>query len=532
MCGRGAVEPYDGRLSALHSVTNMTKQNNKPELFVVDGSNIATEGRSKPSLEQLNEAVDAFKQEYPDVRVTVVVDATFGHRIAKKEVTAFDTAVANNDLVTPPAGAVGRGDAFILAIADKVDAGVFSNDSFQEFHGEYGWLFDHGRLIGGKPVPHVGWVFVDRNPVRGPKSRESIRAAKKADADEPPTAAKDRAKRRVRKKKAAASTAPAEESSDASTEESSDASTDESSSPPAQESEAPSAGSSGKQGGRSSRRSSRRSKQGARSSDGSAAKASGDDDSSGGSTGGGSTTKHVNELMPFLEFVERHAVGQTISGVVESYSSHGAYAKVDDVSVYIPLRLMADPAPTSARKVLKLGDEVELVVAAYAPERRSIDVALPAMASTIEAAAEPAEVVAAATDEEQQSSRRGSRRRSKRRAAEPTSAPAEPTAEETTEESGSDEPAPKKRAARKRAPAKKKAAAKKAPAKKRAARKRAPAKKKAAAKKAPAKKKAAAKKAPAKKKAAAKKAPAKKKAAARKRSSATSGGEPAASSGS
>ena len=41
---------------------------------------------------------------------TVVVDATFGHRISKKEVKVFDEAVANNELVTPPAGAIGRGD--------------------------------------------------------------------------------------------------------------------------------------------------------------------------------------------------------------------------------------------------------------------------------------------------------------------------------------------------------------------------------------------------------------------------------------
>ena len=53
--------------------------------------------------------------------MTVVVDATFGHRIAKKEVKAFDAAVANNELVTPPAGAIGRGDAFVLSIADKAE---------------------------------------------------------------------------------------------------------------------------------------------------------------------------------------------------------------------------------------------------------------------------------------------------------------------------------------------------------------------------------------------------------------------------
>ena len=82
--------------------------------------------------------------------------------------------------ITPPAGVIGRGDAFLLQIADRVDAVVLSNDSFQEFHGQYGWLFDKGRLIGGKPVPHVGWVFMERSPVRGPQSRRSVSEAKKA----------------------------------------------------------------------------------------------------------------------------------------------------------------------------------------------------------------------------------------------------------------------------------------------------------------------------------------------------------------
>src|SRR5207302_8586157 len=158
---------------------------------VVDGSNIATEGRSLPSLAQLDEAVREFMQENPGVTITVVVDATFGHRIDPSEQRAFDEAEANNEVVSPPAGAIGRGDAFLLRIADKVGGTVLSNDSFQEFHGEYGWLFDEGRLIGGKPVPGVGWIFTPRTPVRGPKSRESVKEAKRkkakddaADADE------------------------------------------------------------------------------------------------------------------------------------------------------------------------------------------------------------------------------------------------------------------------------------------------------------------------------------------------------------
>jgi hypothetical protein len=147
--------------------------------IVVDGSNIATEGRTLPSLRQLNEAVLAFLTEYPDAEVTVVVDATFGHRIDPTELQEFEEAEANNELVSPPAGAIGRGDAFLLRIAGKIGATVLSNDSFQEFHGEHEWLFDEGRLIGGKPVPGIGWIFTPRTPVRGIKSRKAVKDAKR-----------------------------------------------------------------------------------------------------------------------------------------------------------------------------------------------------------------------------------------------------------------------------------------------------------------------------------------------------------------
>ena len=52
---------------------------------IVDGSNIATEGRDAPSLAQLDEAVQAFIEEYAPDHVTVVVDATFPNRIDRKE---------------------------------------------------------------------------------------------------------------------------------------------------------------------------------------------------------------------------------------------------------------------------------------------------------------------------------------------------------------------------------------------------------------------------------------------------------------
>lgn len=142
---------------------------------VVDGSNLATEGRVTPSLSQLDEAVSAFNEENPSAEIIVVVDATFEHRAATNERSRFNDAVLAGEIVTPPAGAVGRGDAFILKIADRIDGVVLSNDSFQEFQDEYPWLFEVGRLIGGKPVRGVGWVFTPRVPVRNVKVTRRVK---------------------------------------------------------------------------------------------------------------------------------------------------------------------------------------------------------------------------------------------------------------------------------------------------------------------------------------------------------------------
>jgi hypothetical protein len=149
---------------------------------VVDGSNLATEGRTLPSLAQLDEAVRAYLEEDPEAEPVVVVDASFAHRIDPKERDQLEQAELHGEVVSPPAGAIGRGDAFVLRIAERTGAVVLSNDSFQEFHGEHPWLFDPGRLVGGKPVPGVGWIFTPRLPVRGAKSRK----ATKENADESP----------------------------------------------------------------------------------------------------------------------------------------------------------------------------------------------------------------------------------------------------------------------------------------------------------------------------------------------------------
>ncbi len=91
---------------------------------------------------------------------------------------------------------------FVLRIAERTGAIVLSNDSFQEFHGEHPWLFDDGRLIGGKPVPGVGWIFTPRLPIRGPKSRAAT--ADKRAKDDPGSSAPAKAAELARAAKKAA----------------------------------------------------------------------------------------------------------------------------------------------------------------------------------------------------------------------------------------------------------------------------------------------------------------------------------------
>ncbi len=308
---------------------------------VVDGSNLATEGRSLPSLHQLNEAVMAYLEENPNDVITVVVDATFGHRIDAKEVAEFDEAIENNELVSPPAGAIGRGDAFVLQIAKKAHAIILSNDSFQEFHGEHEWLFDDGRLVGGKPVPHVGWVFVPRAPVRGMISRRATRVAKR----DPKVSA--------RPSVSASQPMPVPKSP-----------------PPGRRGprmEAPAAAAAAAEPKPS------------RSQVAAAKAAAGPKPATPAAPKGNPT----NELMAFLSFVEHHPVGTTIDVSFESYSSHGAYAvTADGVHVYVPMRSMAVPAPRSAREVVALGEKRAVIIVSFNAARRGIDAALPGFAPT------------------------------------------------------------------------------------------------------------------------------------------------------
>ncbi|MEX1218316.1 MAG: hypothetical protein WEA11_07350, partial [Acidimicrobiales bacterium] len=312
---------------------------------VVDGSNIATEARSLPSLAQLDEAVQAFLAQYDVDSLTVIVDATFGHRIDPSERAEFDQAVANAELVTPPAGAIGRGDAFVLQVAHRVGAVILSNDSFQEFHGEYPWLFDEGRLMGGKPVPGVGWVFLLRNPVRGPLSRRSQRDAKRKRSDDttgPPSDSGRSGSSGRGRRRSSRNSGDGDNGDDRS--------------------------------GRSNQRGTARDRLDTAASAGSVTH---NDDARKRRRGGRSRAEvMVNDALPFIEFVGAHPVESEVEATIAEYSSHGAYVMVGDARCYVPLHAMGDPAPQRARDVLGLGEVHRFIVTQLDPPHRGIDLRL------------------------------------------------------------------------------------------------------------------------------------------------------------
>jgi hypothetical protein len=440
---------------------------------VVDGSNLATEGRTSPSLAQLDEAVQAYAAEDPGAEIVVVVDATFEHRVSDAERDAVRQAMLNGEVVSPPAGAIGRGDAFVLRIAERTGAVVLSNDSFQEFHGEHPWLFDDGRLIGGKPVPGVGWIFTPRLPIRGPKSRAATAEVKSkkdpgsaaSKAAELARAAKKAAKRTKSAKKstppvdtswpiAPTTPPPGRGKVDPLVTSAIHDAVEEALHP--QEPKKPK-GATKKPAAAKKEAPPKHAK--AKKEETAPKKPATQPQTSGRSKhkkGGATPPPAVNEPLSFINFVAAYTVGSTIQGEVVSFTSHGAMVDVSlpaggVLHCYIPLSAMGSPPPTKARQVLKKGEVRSFVLAGLDPPRRVAELALP-----------PPPAAKGGT-------------RTKKATAQKKSPPAKKAAPPAKKAA-----APAKKAAaggKKAAPAKKAAAKKAAPAKKVAAKKATPAKK-------------------------------------------------------
>ena len=376
--------------------------------IIVDGSNIATEGRSLPSLAQLDEAIQTFLDEYggfATADVTVVVDASFGHRIDPSERPAFEEAILHGEIVTPPAGAVGRGDGFILRIAEKSGALVLSNDSFQEFHAERPWLFDEGRLIGGKPVPGVGWVFTPRTPVRGPKSRSvtsQSRRDAKASAAADGAAEVDNGAEPARTKggKRAKATKSAKVDTNAKTTKTAKAAKSEETGKAAKAPKAAKASKSAKASkvtepakttkAAKASKSTETTKAAKSTKAAKPAKAGKADADTGGQRKAAKAAHSTNSRQPsdqsgpalndpmtFLTFVADHPIGSRFDGTVVSFTSHGAHVDVGDMRAHVPLAGLGNPAPNKARDVLTKGETRQFELVSLDAARRRAALKLP-----------------------------------------------------------------------------------------------------------------------------------------------------------
>ena len=314
-------------------------------------------------------------------------------------------------MVSPPAGAIGRGDAFVLRIAERTGATVLSNDSFQEFHGEHAWLFDDGRLIGGKPVPGVGWIFTPAHPgarAQEPPGHRQGQAGRRPDGTgaatlPAPVKAAELAKAA---KKVARAAKRAHRLPDGSAPKIGDVWVPPAPEPPVDEipeapetPEAPSPERGPTAGGGQRRRGGAvdehvreaiveatvealvpppgRGKQ----------KQKNGEDKNGSKSSKrrrrSSVTPPpaVNEPLAFITFVASFPIGSTVVGDVASFTSHGAMVEValpggGGVHCYVPLAGLGDPPPTKAREILARGDRREFVLVGLDPPRRVAELAL------------------------------------------------------------------------------------------------------------------------------------------------------------
>jgi hypothetical protein len=330
---------------------------------VVDGSNLATEGRVLPSLTQLDEAVTAFSEENPTAEIIVVADATFEHRVATGERSRFTDASLAGEIVTPPAGAVGRGDAFILKIADRIDGVVLSNDSFQEFQDEYPWLFEVGRLIGGKPVRGVGWVFTPRVPVRNAKvARSAKKLAVTLPSGVKPTIGTTltpvKAKKAASVKKAAAKPEKVAEKI------------------------AKAPAKAAKKALKTAEPAKKPAKKLAKAPAKSIKKVAKHEAAPAPAVALKRGRQPVNPEADFTLFKNTYRVGSRVQGEVTAFTSHGAVIKVElkggkQVECYAPTTSLGTPAPARARDVLKRGDQRTFRLVTVDSERRIAELALP-----------------------------------------------------------------------------------------------------------------------------------------------------------
>ena len=134
----------------------------EPKALVVDGANVATSNRARPSLARLESAIGALRAAIPSAECVVFVADDLRDHLDDEELDRFDELVAAQVIGEVPADARGGPAEAILAAAEAVDAAVVSNDSYHRERDGFPWLRDVSRLIGHSYGGDGWWVFMTR----------------------------------------------------------------------------------------------------------------------------------------------------------------------------------------------------------------------------------------------------------------------------------------------------------------------------------------------------------------------------------
>ena len=149
----------------------------EPHHVVVDGSEPGHRGRTLPSSAAAGRGGARASAARPDASSSWSSTPP-SSTASPKERDAVRAGHAQRRGHLAAAGAIGAATPSCCASRSGPAPSSSRNDSFQEFHGEHPWLFDDGRLIGGKPVPESVGSSRPRFPIRGPKSRAATAEAK------------------------------------------------------------------------------------------------------------------------------------------------------------------------------------------------------------------------------------------------------------------------------------------------------------------------------------------------------------------
>jgi len=97
-----------------------------PLLVIVDADTLAGWRRTKASLLQLHEAVDALERQAPDAVVAVIADASLKWALPEEEQDLVEDDIVRGRLLFVPAGCVDGHVGFIGKVVEKAHAQGFA----------------------------------------------------------------------------------------------------------------------------------------------------------------------------------------------------------------------------------------------------------------------------------------------------------------------------------------------------------------------------------------------------------------------